>query len=110
MSLICAIDNLGVAYFAVSTSTTDSDVFITFLMSLSNMLDYEKPEWRTETIILLDNALYHKSEQTAAAIKKLGIRVCYSGPYAFSSAPVEQLFALLKRGELNPLKLELGKR
>ena len=41
MALICAIDNLGSAYFAVSTSTTDSDVFVTFLMSLVTLLDHE---------------------------------------------------------------------
>ena len=39
--LICAIDNLGAAYFAVSSSTTDSEVFVTYLTSLANLLDHE---------------------------------------------------------------------
>ena len=41
VSLICAIDNLGSAYFAASTGTTDSEVFVTFLMSLVTLLELE---------------------------------------------------------------------
>ena len=53
------------------------------------MLDCEADDWRKETLILLDNAPYHKSTQTRAAIKKLGLPVIFSGPYSYESAPVE---------------------
>ena len=66
--------------------------------------------WREETVILLDNATYHRSAEVRAGFKKLGVPVIYSGPYSFVSAPVERYFALLKRGDLNPERLQLGKR
>ena len=42
--------------------------------------------------------------------RKMEIPVIFSGPYSYSSAPIELLFAALKRGELNPAKLSTGKR
>ena len=46
-------------------------------------MDREADDWRKETVMLLDNAPYHRSDQARAAIKKLGLRVIYSGPYSF---------------------------
>ena len=34
----------------------------------------------------------------------------YSGPYSYSSAPIESVLAALKLGELNPQRLPTGKR
>ena len=36
--------------------------------------------------------------------------IIYSGPYSYSTAPVEQAFAALKLGELNPDRLPTGKK
>ena len=83
MTLIAAIDNLGAAYLSIATGNTDSDVFVTFLFHLAAVLDREGGDWRRETAFLLDNATYHRSDQTRAAIKKLGLHVIYSGPYSF---------------------------
>ena len=60
--------------------------------------------------MLLDNAKYHKSAEVRAAVKKLGIPVIFSGPYSYISAPIELYFGLLKRGDLNPERQQLGKR
>ena len=89
VTLIAAIDNRGAAYLSVGTGCTDSDTFVAYLYHLATVLDREADDWRKETLILLDNAPYHRSEQTRAAIKKLGLRVCFSGPYSYESAPVE---------------------
>ena len=66
--------------------------------------------WRDETVILLDNASYHRSAEMRAGFKKLGVPTIYSGPYSYDSAPIELYFSLLKRGDLNPERLQLGKR
>ena len=60
--------------------------------------------------MLLDNAKYHKLAEVRAAIKKFGISVIFSGPYSYVSAPIELYFGLLKRGDLNPERHQLGKR
>ena len=89
VTLIAAIDNRGTAYLSLATGCTDSDIFIAYLYHLTTELDRQGDDWRKQTLILLDNAPYHRSQQTRAAIKKLGLRVCYSGPYSYESAPVE---------------------
>ena len=110
VTLIGAIDSKGAAYLSIATGNTDSDVFVTYLYHLAATLDRESEDWRKETLLLLDNALYHKSDQTRKAIKKLGIRVIFSGPYCFESAPIEVWFSHLKTGDLNPLGIQVGKR
>ena len=89
VTLIAAIDNRGAAYLSLATGCTDSDTFVAYLYHLAATLDREADNWRAETFILFDNASYHRSEQKRFAIKKLGLRVCYSGPYSYESAPCE---------------------
>ena len=61
-------------------------------------------------MFLLDNAPYHTSEKTRTVTKALKMRVIYSGPYSYSAAPIELLFAGLKFGELNTESLGTGKK
>ena len=109
-SFLAAIDNFGAAYISLGTSNTDSGVMIAFFYELCKVLDGEDPLWRDRTVVLLDNAAYHRSAEVRAAIKKLGMPVIYSGPYSYISAPIELYFGLLKRGDLNPERQQLGKR
>ena len=95
-SILAAIDNYGAAYISLGTSTTDSGVMIGYFYELCKTLDGENSLWREETVILLDNAPYHRSAEVRAAIKKLGMPVIFSGPYSYISAPIELYFGLLK--------------
>lgn len=110
VSFIAAIDNLGASYISLGTANTDSGVMIAFFSELCKVLDGEDANWRDRTILLLDNATYHRSPETRAAIKKLGVKTIYSGPYSYISAPIELFFGLIKQGNLNPERLQLGKR
>ena len=110
VTLIGAIDSKGASYLSIATGNTDSDVFVTYLYHLAATLDRESGEWRKNTVFLLDNATYHRSDQTRKAIRQLGLRVIYSGPYSFESAPIETWFAHLKTGDLNPQGIQVGKR
>ena len=57
-----------------------------------------------------DNASYHSSQETKAAVQALGLKTIYSGPYSFSAAPIELLFGGLKNCELNPEGRTTSKR
>ena len=59
---------------------------------------------------MLDNASYHKSEETLVVAKQLGLKTIFSGPYSYSAAPIELLFSGLKHGELNPDNMATGKK
>ena len=82
----------------------------TFLHQLVQVLDQETPGWQENTWIQMDNAPYHTSDETRAAMKALGLNICFSGPYAYDGSPVELLFAHLKLGKLNPEQEPTGKR
>ena len=64
----------------------------------------ESPDFRNNSVVLLDVAKYHTSEETKEALKKLRIPTIYSGPYSYSTASIEMMFASLKQGNLNPEK------
>ena len=64
LSIIAAMDTLGQVYFAVSQSNVDSEVFVAFILRLAAILDSEDPDWRSDTIVVLDNASYHHSEDS----------------------------------------------
>jgi hypothetical protein len=43
-------------------------------------------------------------------MRKLELQVIWSGPYSYSTAPIEMVFGNLKFGELNPDKKSTGKK
>jgi hypothetical protein len=100
ISLICAIDNRGECYFSLTQVNTDSDVKSMFLFYLTQLLDQERPEWREDTIILMDNASYNKSEETIEDIERLGIPVIFAAAYSYDASPIERYFGYLKQGEI----------
>lgn len=110
LSLIAAIDTHGSTYFAISQSTVDTPVFTAFLVRLAAILDAEDPEWRQTSILVIDNASYHKSDDTKRALAALDIPAMLTGPYGYDGSPAEKLFAHLKVGDLNPDDAQSGKR
>ena len=110
ISMVLAFDNHGHAYFSLSDQNTNSITFSLFMKHLADTLDKDRPGWRATTIILLDNASYHKSASTLEVLEALELPIMYSGPYSFSIAPCELFFSRLKQGLLNPNDLPLGKR
>ena len=83
---------------------------LAFLVHLVKQLDLERPSWRDDTIILLDGAKYHTGSKVREYMRKLELEVIWSGPYSYSTAPVETLFATLKLGELNSDRRGTGKK
>ena len=81
-----------------------------FVRYLVRQLDLDSPGWEDESIILLDNATYHRGEEIKNYFQKMQIPIMYSAPYSFSTAPIETLFANLKLGEINPNNDSTGKK
>ena len=81
-----------------------------FLRHLVRRLDQDTPGWQDDSVILLDNAAWHTSPVMKKRLEKMNLPIIYSGPYSYSAAPVESVFASLKFGELNPERLPTGKK
>ena len=109
LSLILAIDSFGNFWASITQVTTTSKLFMVYLNFLAKNLDVERPGWRENTVILLDGALYHQSEDTLAHMSKLRLPVMFFGPASYNVAPVELMFGLLKAVHLNPEGLGTGK-
>ncbi len=110
LSLIAALDTDGRVYFTLTHANTDSDVMLVFMRHLMMQLDREDSDWRKKTVFLLDGARYHTSEEMREYLRKMELRVIYSGPYSYSTAPIELLFGGLKLGELNQKREPTGKK
>ena len=81
-----------------------------FLQHLLDLLDLERPSWREDTVLQLDGARYHTGSRVREYLRKLELQVIWSGPYSYSTAPIERLFAVLKFGEINPDGKPTGKK
>ena len=108
--MIGAMDTDGEVWFSLAHAITDSDVITLFWWQLTQRLDAERPGWREDTVFLWDNATYHTSADTLSVIRRLGLKVIFTGPYSYDAVPIETLFSQLKRGDLNPERLPTGKR
>ena len=108
--MVAAIDTEGRVYASLSQANTDSDTLFLFVYWLVKQLDIETPNWRGDTVFLLDGASYHKSERTRRYFAQLNLKIMFTGPYSAPSSPIEQLFAGLKRKELNPHDQKTGAR
>ena len=101
LAMIAALDTEGRIWFSLSHANTDSNTMMVFLHQLTKVLDNETPDWRDNTLLLWDNASYHRSQETKTIVQKMGLKIIYSGPYGYSASPIELLFGSLKVSEIN---------
>jgi transposase len=55
------------------------------------------PGLMTGSVIVLDNATFHKSKQTRQLVEQAGCQLLYLPPYSPDLNPIEKLWANLKR-------------
>ena len=74
-----------------------------FLCKLVNVLDSVDTSWRENTLILLDNAPYHRAQSIMDKYLDLALPIMFLGPYHYRIAPVELMYSWIKNRDLNPL-------
>ena len=63
--MIAAVSNRGQCWLALTYVNTSEDVFQLFVTHLADNLSRAgNPQWREETVLLLDGASYHRSKST----------------------------------------------
>jgi transposase len=55
------------------------------------------PELRPNSVLILDNASFHKSKETVEIIEKAGCEVLFLPPYSPDLNPIEKFWANFKR-------------
>ena len=81
-----------------------------FFRRLTLKLDKERPQWRKDTVILLDNAAYHKAPAIQKVFEAQKIPIVFSGAHSYDAAPCELYFAAFKKADINPRRVPTGKR
>jgi len=61
VNLVAALCSTGELMYTINIGKTNRFTFGFFLSKLCSHLDSEDPNWRLKTVILLDNASYHRS-------------------------------------------------
>ena len=103
LSIIAAVSTEGHFLYTINSGKNNSSTFQLFLIKLSNYLDTTNPNWRQNTIVMVDNAPYHRSKMMMEKYQKLRVPIMFLGPYQFKLAPVELMFSYIKNRDLNPL-------
>ena len=73
------------------------------------MLDNENRNWRRNTVIMLDNATYHKCQSVLEIFENTETAVIFTGPHSYDASPCELYFAAFKAADINPRHLRTGK-
>lgn len=103
VSIIAACFSTGSCCFTVNYGYTTSMTFTLFLIRLSDYLNATDPGWRRNTVLLIDNAPYHRRKEMQQRWKEMKLPIMFLGPYSYSMAPVEKVFRQIKARDLNPL-------
>ena len=110
VNMVAAISSDGEYYFTINQGRNNGYTLLLFLVRLVRHLNRFKPNWRSKTVFLLDNASYHRSEFLKQCFLEMKISVNYLGPYQFSMAPIENFFSYVKARELNSENYRCNKR
>ena len=74
----------------------NSSMFMMFMRHFVALMDKKSSRWREDTIITMDNALYHVSSESIKLFKDLDLPIFMNPPHGYNVAPVELVFAALK--------------
>ena len=108
--LIAAVDSNGGVYLSFSQANTNAFTFQLYMEELVKVLELEDANWRANTILLLDNATYHRSKAFVGYLRNANIPILYASPASPQLCPIERLFGWLKKGDLNPQNDKTGKK
>ena len=104
------MDTEGDIYVSLTQVNTDTPVMKMYLTHLCMQLDLDRPDWRSNTVLLMDGANYHVNDEVVAHLSLLKMPVIFTGPRSYDSCPCELLFAHLKAVDLNPEDKPTGKK
>ena len=64
ITLIAALDTMGNIYLTLTQANSNNKTMEIYFYHLVAKLDRERPNWRDDTVLLLDGASYHRSAST----------------------------------------------
>ena len=102
ITMFLALDTDGEVYLSLLQSNSNNKVMDIYFRKLVLKLDQEDAEWRSNTVLLLDNAPYHTIDGTINLMEGLNLPILFTGPHSYDAAPIELVFAAFKSNDINP--------
>lgn len=62
VNVIAGISNYGEVFYTINHGPTNANTFLLFIIKLCEYLYTVDRQWRSNTIIMIDNASYHKGK------------------------------------------------
>lgn len=84
----------GIILSEIFQGSTDAVVFVDFMKRLLRQHCKRWPQERS--VVIMDNASFHHSEQIEAMCREAGVKLVYLPPYSPDLNPIEEFFAELK--------------
>jgi hypothetical protein len=81
MNMIIGVASTGELFYTVNRGRTNQHSFLYFLCKLTKVLDQIDRAWRYTTVLVLDNAPYHRSRDVVAKYEALKLPIMFLGPY-----------------------------
>ena len=75
------VSNIGELFYTLNKGKTNSKTLILFFNKLIIHLDTIDPFWRNITVLMIDNAPYHRSKRVLEYLKLYQLPVFFLGPY-----------------------------
>lgn len=82
LSLIAAVDSNGSKWFSLLQRNSDRISTQVMLKNLFKSLDDDDPQWRSNSIIVLDGASYHLVKEVKALFRLCGVRYIITSPHS----------------------------
>jgi hypothetical protein len=83
--MIAALCSSGTTLLSIIQANSNNEVMAVFFTYLVRKLDSQDPNWRDNSVLLLDNASYHSNPDIKQHLAFLRVPVIYSGPYSYST-------------------------
>ena len=110
ISMLVAMDTNGHEYLSLIQSNSNAQIMELFFRQLVLKLNKENEHWRSDTILILDNAPYHTSASSMRLYECLRIPLIFTGPHSYDFAPCELFFSWFKSASFNEDRLPMGKK
>jgi hypothetical protein len=81
VSIIAGVSSRGNLYYTINLGNNNSEKVWLFILKLCKHLQSKDSNWRKNTIIMLDNAPYHRSNMLIDNLEDLRIPIMFLGPY-----------------------------
>ena len=95
-NIIAGISSKGNFFYCINRGKVNANIVKWFLLKLCAWLNSVDKQWRLNTIIILDNAGYHRTLLKDNWFTKMKIPAMYVGPYHFKLSPIELYFNYIK--------------